>query len=294
MPLETQPMSEYQKKLEDACTWLGINQGRPTEYVHLLDEPEQARRSNEQIMSYYESSEIVELFELWRERVATFPGLKDKIRKACQKGPVLSDDERKSSSKNRPRNDAFCFLVAGKFLAAGVPVVSVDGIVSDNFVCESNADFTFRWEDVYFNVECKRLQSEAQFLKRAKEAEQQITQSGRCGIIVMDCSALCRPAGTLLDTADPVETEIGLFERLETDIGPKILQSLSPAVLGFIVFLRIPAMTYTGTILTPMGKRYQRRDIILSWSIIADPDHKDFEIFRRIHSMLNAQHLDQS
>ena len=294
MPLEKQPIPEYLKKLEDACKWLRIEQGRATKYRHLLNESDQERLSNEQVMSYYESFDIVELFELWRERVGAFPGLKDKMRRACQGGPVLSDDERKSSSKNRPRNDAFCFLVAGKFLAAEVPVVSVDGIASDNFACESNADFTFRWEDIYINVECKRLQSEAQLLKRAKEAGKQITQSGRCGIIVIDCSALCRPSGTLLDTPDPVDAEIRLSKRLEADIGPKIVPSLSPAILGFILFVRIPAMTYTGTILTPSGKRYQRRDIIQSWLIIADPKHKNFEILRRIHSMLDAQHLDKS
>lgn len=243
-------------------------------------------------MSYYESHAIVELSKLWRERVDAFPGLKDKIRRACQKGPVLSDDERKSSSNNRPRNDAFGFLVAGKFLAAGIPVVSVDGIASGDFTCQSNADFTFRWEDTYVNVECKRLQSEAQLLKRAKEAEKQITRSGRCGIIVMDCTALHRPTGHLLDNSNPYYTEFWLSKRLETDIGPEVLQSLSPAILGFILFVRIPAMTYTGTILRPSGERFQRRDVILSWLIIANAKCKKPRILERIHLMLNAQQLE--
>ena len=292
MPLEKQPMPEYQKKLQDACTWLGIQQGRATEYVPLLDDSGQERRSNEQIMSYYESHDIVELYELWRERVDAFPGLKDEMRRVCQKGPDLSDKERESSSNNKPRNDAFCFLVAGKCLASGIPVASVDGIAKDNFTCQSNADFTFQWEDTYINVECKRLQSEAQMLKRAKEARKQITQSGRCGIIAIDCSALYRPAGTLLDTPDPVDAEGRLSKWLETDIEPKIRPSLSQDILGFILFVRIPAMTYTGTILSPSGKRYQRRDVILSWLIIANPKCKNPEILQRIHLMLNAQHLE--
>ncbi len=292
MPLEKELMPEYQKKLKDACTWLGIQQGRATQYVRLLDESGQERQSGEQIMSYYESHEIVKLYELWRERVGAFPGLKDKIRRACQKGQVFSDDERENSSNNRSRNDAFGFLVAGNFLAAGIPVVSVDGMAAGDFTCQSNADFTFRWEDIYINVECKRLQSEPQLLKRAKEAEKQITRSGRCGIIAMDCSDLCRPAGHLLDNSDPVDAEFWLSKRLETDIGPEVLRSLSPAILGFILFVRIPAMTYTGTILRPSGERFQRRDVILSWLIIADPKHKNFEILRSICSMLNAQHLE--
>ena len=292
MPLEKELMPEYQKKLKDTCTWLGIQQGRATQYVRLLDESGQERQSGEQIMSYYESHEIVELYELWRERVGAFPGLKDKIRRACQKGQVLSDDERESSSNNRSRNDAFGFLVAGNFLAAGISVVSVDGMAAGDFTCQSNADFTFRWEDIYINVECKRLQSETQLLKRAKEAEKQITRSGRCGIIAMDCSDLCRPAGTLLDNSDPDGAEFGLSKRLETDICPEVLRSLSPAILGFILFVRIPAMTYTGTILRPSGERFQRRDVILSWLIFANAKCKKPGILERIHLMLNAQHLE--
>ncbi len=291
MSLEKQLMPEFQEKLKDACEWLGIRQGRAAEYVPLLDDTGQERRSEEQIMAYYESRDIVALFELWRDRVDAFPGLKDKLRRVCEKGPVLSDDERNGSTKNRPRNDAFGYLVAGKFLAAGIPVVSVDGIASGEVASESNADLTFRWGDIYFNVECKRLQSEARLLERAKEAGKQITQSGRRGIIVMDCSAIRRPTGTLLDNSDPDDAGERLFAWLQTYVAPKITSSLSPDVFGFILFVGIPAMTYTGKILAPSGKRYQRRDVISTWLIVADPQHKDFEMLKRIGKMLNAQDL---
>ena len=288
MPLETQPMSDYQEELEDACEWLGISKGRAAKYVRLLNEFNQGRRSDEHNMAYYESRGIVELWKLWRDRVDVFPGLKDELRRVCEKGPVLSDEEG-TGSNNRPRNDAFSFHVAGKFLASGISVVSVDGIASENGTDQSNADFTFRWEDAYINVECKRLQSEAQLLFRAKEAEKQITRSGRCGIIALDCSALCRPAGHLFENSDPVEAAFGLSKWLETDIWPEVLRSLSPDILGFILFVSIPARTYTGTILSASGKRYQRPDAILSWLIIANLQHKNPEILRSIHSMLNAQ-----
>ena len=290
MPLEKQTMSEYLEKLKDACEWLGISQGRATAYVRLLNEFAEGRRSGEHIMAYYESHDIVELCKLWRERIDAFPGLKDELRRVCKKGPTLSDDER-TGSNNRSRNDTFGYLVAGKFLAAGIPVVSVDGKASGEVVSESPADFIFRWRDIYFNVECKRLQAETRLLERAKEAARQITDSGRCGIIVMDCSALYRPDGYLLDNSDPDDVGEQLFEWLETHVAPKIIPNLSPNVFGFILFIGIPAMTYTGKIFAPSGKRYQRPDVISAWLIVADNQHKDFEMLKRIGKMLNAQHL---
>jgi len=37
VPLEKQPLPEFQKKLKDACTWLGISQGRAIEHMRLLE-----------------------------------------------------------------------------------------------------------------------------------------------------------------------------------------------------------------------------------------------------------------
>ena len=115
--------------------------------------------------------------------------------------------------------------------------------------------------------------------------------SGRRGIIVMDCSAIYWPAGTLLDNSDPDDAGEQLFEWLETYIAPKITPNLSPDVFGFILYVGIPAMTYTGKILTSSGKRHQRRDVILAWLIVANKQHKDFEMLKRIGKMLNAQDL---
>ena len=290
MPLETQPMSDYQKELKDACEWLGISQGRAANYVRLLSEFAEGRRSGEHKMAYYESHDIVELAKLWRDRIDVFPGLKDELRRVCKKGPDLSDKER-TGSNNRSRNDAFGYLVAGKFWSAGIPVVSVDGKDSGELASVLPADFIFRWGDIYFNVECKRLQNEARLLERAKEAARQITDSGRCGIIVMDCSALYRPDGYLLDNSDPDDVGEQLLEWLETHVAPKIIPKLSSDVFGFILFVGIPAMTYTGKILAPSGKRYQRRDVISAWLMVADKQHKDFEMLKRIGDMLNAHDL---
>ena len=290
MPQETslkkQAIRTYQHKLKAACEWLDIEQGRAAEYIRLLDEFEEGRLSGESILAYYESYEIVELYALWKERVDAFPGIKDKIQKVCKKGPILRENETTSSSNNRPRNDAFCFLVAGNFLAADISVVNVDGIASRHAICESNADFTFRWEESYFDVECKRLQSENQLLKRAEEARDQITQSGRCGIIAIDCSVLCRPAGTLLENSAPDDAEFRLSEWLRTNIGPKIRSILSPKILGLILFLRVPAMTSVGMI---SSRANFRRDSISSWLVVGNPDCSNPDILQKIALRLNNQ-----
>ena len=190
-----QPVSEHLEALKEACNWWQIEQGRATEYISRLEEFGRAKcLSEEHILAYYESVEIVELFRFWKRHIREFPGLEGKIRKACQKGPFLREGEKTQSSNNRPRNDAFCYLVAGKFLAAGIPVVNVDGIYSCRFDgCATNADFTFAWREKLIIVECKRPQSERQLQRRAKQARDQIIRSGHDGVISIDCSVLRRP-----------------------------------------------------------------------------------------------------
>ena len=286
--LKKQAITDYLHKLKDACEWLDIDQGRAADYIRLLDEFAKARNLSGEPLAYYESYEIVELFELWEKQVDEFPGLKDKIREVCKKGPVLREDETMNALSNRPRNDAFCFLVAGKFLAAYISVVRVDKIASRHATCESNADFTFRWEESYIDVECKRLQSEKQLRKRAEKARDQSTQSGRYGIIAIDCSVLCRPAGTVLENSAPNDAEFRLSEWLRTNIEPKIRSSLSPRILGFILFARVPAMTSVG-IIDPRENFVRRRDVISSWLVVRNPSCPNFEILRSIALRLSNQ-----
>lgn len=290
MPQETslkkQAIAKYLHKLEEACKWLNIEQGRAADYRRLLDEFERGSRSGEHILAYYESYEIVELFDLWERRVDEFPGLKKKIRKVCKKGPVLREDETMSALSNRPRNDAFCFLAAGKFLAADISVVRVDGIASRQATFKSNADFTFRWEENYVDVECKRLQSENQLLKRAEEARDQSTRSGYYGIVAIDCSVLGRRAGTVLESSASDDAEFRLSEWLRTNIGPKIRSILSPKILGLILFLRVPAMTFVGMI---SSRANFRRDSISSWLVVGNPDCSNPEILQKIALRLNNQ-----
>ncbi len=283
-------MREYLKALKVACNWWKIKQGRATEYIRRLEEFDKAKiLSQEHILAYYESFEIVELFRLWKRHIHEFPGLEGKIRKACEKGPFLGDGERPNASSNRPRNDAFCYLVAGKFLASGIPVLNVDGIFSCRFdECEANSDFTFTWQEQTIAVECKRLQSERQLLKRANQARDQIIRSGRCGVIAIDCSVLRRPAGTVLENSSPTQAEFQLSEWLRTQIEPKVRSSLSCQILGMLLFSRIPAMT-TLDLVDNRGNPIYRRDCISSWLAVGSRDCSHWNILRNVASMFRKQ-----
>ncbi len=280
-----EPATEYLIALKAACNWWKIEQGRATEYIRRLEEFSKAMiLSQEHILAYYESFEIVELFRLWKRHIHEFPGLEEKIQKACEKGPFLCEGERPNVSSNRPRNDAFCYLVAGKFLASGIPVLNVDGIFSCRFdKCETNADFTFTWNDKLIPVECKRLQSERQLLRRANQARDQIIRSGRCGVIAIDCSVLSRPAGTVLENSSPTEAEFQLSEWLRTQIGPIVRPSLSSQILGMLLFSRIPAMT-TIDLVDNRGNPIYRRDCISSWLAVGSPACSHQHILRNVAS----------
>lgn len=138
------------------------------------------------------------------------------------------------------------------------------------------------------DVECKRLQSKKGLLKRAKAARSQITQSNRCGIIAIDCSVLYRPTGTVLETSAPDAAESQLSKWLETNIEPNIRSSLSPRILGFILFARVPTMTSVG-IINSRGDFFRRRDSISSWLVIGNPGCPNFEILRSIELRFKNQ-----
>ncbi len=199
--LKKQTDDAFVQKLKRACHWLNIGQGRPRDYVRLLEEFNSAGPlGHEHALAYFESYEIVELLDLWEHRIHEFPGLKTKLRAACAKGPILTDEEKASNSGNRPRNELFVYLMAGKFLAAGISVHSIDGTCTPSGVSVSAADFSFDWNGCNINVECKRVNSPAQLQRRACHARDQIARSGQHGIIAIDCSVLARPKGTLLVT----------------------------------------------------------------------------------------------
>lgn len=290
--LRRRPSVDFSRQLGEACEWLQIERGRAYRYLRLLQEFDAVNSlSDEHLLAYYESYEILELFQYWAKRVDEFPGLKDKIRKCCTQGPVLRDNE--SISSNRPRNDAFGFILAGRFSAIGISVESVDGVSSRRVGRATMVDFSFKWKENCFNVECKRIQSNRQLLKRAKEARQQLSRVAGTGIIAIDCSILYRPKHTVLETTSYSHAESEMSKWLEASIAPSICPSLSPEILGFILFSRVPAMTSTG-IVDSRGESYRRRDCISSWLAVGNRAHEDPSLLQHIASMLRREAMDVS
>ena len=287
--LKKQTTDAFVQKLKRASHWLDIGHGRTCDYVRLLEEFDSARRrTDEHVLAYYESCEIVEVLELWENHVHQFPGLKAKLQTACRKGPILTDGEKTSNSGNKPRNDLFVYLMAGKFHAAGISVDSIDGICARPGVNELTADFSFCWNSLDINAECKRVNSPAQLPRRAKDARDQIARSGRCGIIAIDCSVLARPSGTLLETDSPVRAQNQISQWLEDNVVPHLQPSLSPNILGLVLFARIPAMTATG-FLDANEQPYRRRDCISSLLAVGNRSLPDQTMLRDIAQRLRTQ-----
>jgi hypothetical protein len=285
-------------RLADACTWLGIDRGRAAEYGTLIRELfEGDARSRRHILAYSESCEVVDLFEFWKPRAAEFPGLADRMRTLLGKGPLLREEENPEASTNRPRNDAFAYLVAGRLLAAGVPVVAVDGIPARDMTHSSEADVTFRWDAALYDIECKRPRSEAALAERTAEARTQIEclrRKGRHGVIAIDCSVLVRPSGTLLESGSGAEAEDLISRILERSITPKIELQLTSSLLGFLLFARVPAMIRIrrSPIVTASGEPIHdfRPDSISTWLVVSNAQYAGRDTLRELASRLLKTH----
>ena len=279
---------EHASQLEAACQWLDISKGRASQYIKLNVEFERTcARSEEQLLAYFESYDLVELYKVWGTRAGDFPDLKEKLRGVYKKGPVLSDDEKPSANSNRPRNDSFGLLMAGRFLAAGIPLVEVDGIGLHGASCDYGSDFTFEFNRKHFSVECKRLQSEDQLEVRAKKARQQIVRTGRCGIIAIDCSVLFRPKRTVFENSTNRRAESISSAWMEAKIASRIHALQSSDILGFLLFCRIPVMTPI-RIVDKNESRFYRRDCSTSWLGVINPGNTDGSVVEEL--LLKLQH----
>lgn len=251
---------------------MALEKGRATQYGPLIREFASGAHKREHILAINESSEIIDLFNLWESRIDKFPLLRDKLKATFGKGPLFQEDENVGASSNKARNDAFSFLVAGKFLASGVPVVAVEGIRACGADCNSNADLTVRWNNELIDFECKRPQTAEKLRTRTKEAGDQLrqpTRNGRQGVIAIDCSVLIRPENAVYQSADAEAAEAIFSTLLEEDILPKVNSFLTDSILGFLFFVRVPAMTRL-PIVAPNNESIYRPDSITSWLFVGN------------------------
>jgi len=283
--------AEQLNTLQLACGWMDIRKGRAIQYQHLIKEfYEEDKRSREHILAFNEASEITDIYELWAPFIDNFPGLEQKIKQVFKKGPILKEDERPNTSTNRPRNDAFVYLLAGKFLKAGIKIIAVDGVPARGY-SYNDADITFDWQGLSIDIQCKRPQKARSLTKRIKEARQQLK---RGGIIGLECSFV-RPPGYLIQAGSASEAEEILNRFLERDVKGTVAAHLDSDILGFFVFARAPAMTKVGysNILSPRGKNipYIRRDCISTLLVIVDETSPKIEILRSVYRLLNENNL---
>ena len=286
--LKKKNVDDFREELEQACMWLNIGRGRARDYVRLLEEFRRGERAPEHVLAYYEADEIVRLFELWGNDIDRFPGLKARLEQACAKGPAMTEDEKTSNSSNKPRNDAFGYLMAGKFRKAGIWVSTVDGIGTGSGKSKSAEDFSLRWNGLDISVECKRPYSSKGFERLAKEAQRQIKKRRRRGIIIMDCSRLARPADTVFEAESPRAGVDALHQWLEKEVEPKLPRPMAKKVLGSILFARMPAMTAM-EVLDANGQAWRRRDCISAILVVDKGDSSAYTILHGIAQMLIAQ-----
>lgn len=283
------------RSLMAACDWIGIDQGRAAQYGPLIRELfEGTERSREHILAYNESCEITDIYELWETNIDNFPNLHKKIRSTFSKGPILREDEKSYTSSNQARNDAFVYLLAGKFIRAGMTVVAVNGILSKHARCESEADITFDWNGSAIDVECKRPQTRGKVQMRVKEACGQLTNPkrlGRPGIVSLDYSAFIRRPGTVIEKDSAEEAEAFLAQLLKTAVTRQMAKRLTPTILGFLLFARAPAMIRKGhsKILSADGtplQRYFRPESVSTSLIVINANSSHREVLDTVFQML--------
>ncbi len=123
--------STLPQRLKAALEWVGIEHGRAADYHKLLSEYAQGQRTNEHFFAYYEATEILAIFDSWHIPSANFLGIQEKISYIFKKGTTLRENENASANSNRPRNDAFVYILAGQLLrGSGIELLSVDGSIN--------------------------------------------------------------------------------------------------------------------------------------------------------------------
>jgi hypothetical protein len=79
---------------------------------------------------------MLSIFYSWSTTADTFSGLQRKIGYVFTKGTTLAEAEKAIANSNRPGNDGFVYIVAGKLVHASmVQVISVDGCVHRHRNC---------------------------------------------------------------------------------------------------------------------------------------------------------------
>lgn len=252
------------RRIEEASLWAGISKGvgRSSEYSKLLRElVEKECRSPKHILAWHESADVTEMHELWNSKEKLFPGLKDKICEVLRNGPVLCQEENRSSS-NRARNDAFNYLLAGRMLAAGLKVLAVDECQSHANTEVWKGDITLEHEGVIFDVQCKRPRGFDSLERNVLRARDQIITVARParGVIAIDLSFCIHHEVEALSAISGEEASASVESNIRESLSLRILEILrqDSRIMGLIAFASVPVgVAYKARILRSDLTPYQ-------------------------------------
>ena len=259
--------------------------------------------SDEHIFAYNELSDLLEIYELWLQEVDLFPGLKGMVCEVFSSGPLLREDERPRNSGNRPRNDAFTIILAGKLNNAGIAVASIEDSRRNSSVLTQNSiestviksDIAIKYYDLLIPIECKRPQSIDAMYARAAEARKQL--SGMNGIIAIDCSAAIRPAEQILDAQTEKKAAGFIDKLLISKVVPVVRQQFRQHVMGAILYTRTPVHTIhkVSPILDSTGNPIKAYNLISATTLffVANPNSPHAKAFRSMKDAYMAK-LGQS
>lgn len=273
-----QPYRAVLERLDAALNWVELEHGRAATYRTLLVEYYEGQRSNAHFFAYYQAMEILHVYDFWEHEAEYFPGLKDKISFVFKKGTILSEDE--DINSNRPRNDGFVYILAGKLLnGARVPILSVDGFRNTRFSTMdagqifSNDIVILHQEDV-IRIECKRPMNQNTLDENVAKAFEQITITGEgsLGIIAVDTSKLIEQPGQYLDASTLDAGAEYLTDRVANLLKPLATQYPEPTLLGLIGYASLPLVSNVQSmILDSQGRPFETegfRTVAASWVAI--------------------------
>lgn len=262
---------------------------RTTQYIDIYKGFLKGKITREGMFVFTEIEDIIEIYELWNQEIIAFPGLLSKITSLFSKGPILKDEEISENSSNRPRNDLFVILMAGKLKLWGINILAIEDIPSKDWDFDSNGislpDITFEADGLVWGMECKRLRTWNSLYRRYNEGKKQLTKLPnryKGGMVAIDCSMTIRPSDNILSSSFLDEAEEYLTKHLhEQDMNP-IIRGFCDSVLGVILYARIPVHTIyqTSQILRSNGQPYitymQNTASTLSFIINEDCSHSKY------------------
>lgn len=257
------PVSSLLERLDTALSWIGLEHGRAATYKKLVTEYSEGQRSNEHFFSYHQSMEVLGIYDAWEQEAINFPGLKDKISYVLKKGAILSEAE--TISSNRPRNDGFVYILAGKLLhGSKVPIVSLDGCRNSRFSTFLPGklfrnDIVLLVENETIAIECKRPMSLATLGENVNKAFQQISSGDNAvGIIAIDVTKLIEQPGQYLDAATLDRGADYLADEVKKILGPVAAQYPQPSLLGFFGYASISLVSTAQSVILDMnGKPFE-------------------------------------